>query len=77
MVMWTKSDNVIVEKVLETSLPRLTTTRLDLNFHSVSKVLCVVDVVEAHTSSHDLLHFVCPCLGLIIIHAFPLFSDCR
>ena len=63
--MWTKSEDVIVEYVPETSLPRLTTTRLDLTFQSVSKVLCVVNVVEAPTSSHDLLHFVGPCLGLI------------
>lgn len=49
MARWTKSEDVIVVNVLETSLPRLTTTRLDLTFQSVSKVLCVIDVVEGPT----------------------------
>ena len=65
MVIWNKSEVVIVVVLLETSLPRQTIMRLNLTFQSVSKVLCVVNVVEAPTSSHGLLHFGCPCLGLI------------
>ena len=74
MVRWTKSEDVIVVNVLETSLPRLTTTRLDPTFQSVSKVLCVIDVVEGPTLSHGFLHFGCLCLYIDLIvtsYQFP------
>ena len=76
-VVWTECEDAIVGNVLETSPPRLTVTRLDLTFQSVSKVLYVVDVVEPHTSSHDHLDFICPCLGFIYHSHLSSCADCR